>query len=66
MTDDWTLITKFAHDERRRGFHALADDLDRWSRACRDPDSDIRNVDIADALEALSRRIRATAEALGR
>jgi hypothetical protein len=52
MTDD------FDPEERRRGFLELADDLDRWVRACRDAYSDLRDPEIADALEALSRRIR--------
>jgi hypothetical protein len=49
-------------EARRRGFLELADDLDRWMRACRDTYSDVRDPDLAEALETLSRRVRAAAD----
>jgi hypothetical protein len=51
--------------ERRRGFLALVDDLDRWIRTCRDAHSDMQDPEIAEALETLSRRIRERLESGG-
>ena len=52
------------NDDSRRlnGLRELADELARWVRACRDEDSDVYDIDLADALEVMLSTIREAIE----
>jgi hypothetical protein len=50
--------------ERQRGLRSLADDLERWARACADQYSDLNDPELAADLRGLAERCRMQADGL--